>query len=93
MTLATVSADGMPSARTVLLKGLGPGFRFFTNLESRKARELAANGQAALVFLWKEIQRQVCVRGTVVTLPREVSESYFKSRSLRRAWRSLIGPG
>ena len=80
MTLATVSADGMPSARTVLLKGLGPGFRFYTNFESRKGRELEGNGKAALVFLWKEIERQVCVRGTVAKLPREVSESYFKGR-------------
>mgnify|MGYP001221748724 CR=1 FL=1 len=80
MTLATVSAEGMPSARTVLLKGLGAGFQFYTNFKSRKGKELAANGKAALVFLWKEIERQVCVRGKVSRLSHDVVEAYFQSR-------------
>jgi pyridoxamine 5'-phosphate oxidase len=81
MTLATVSADGQPSARTVLLKGMDSrGFSFFTNYGSRKGRELQGNAKAALVFFWRECERQVCVRGTVTKLGREESEVYFKSR-------------
>ncbi|TLD70924.1 pyridoxamine 5'-phosphate oxidase [Phragmitibacter flavus] len=81
MTLATVSAEGQPSARTVLLKGLdGRGFSFFTNYGSRKGRELEGNAKAGLVFFWKECERQVCVRGVVTKLGREESEVYFKSR-------------
>ncbi|CAN5680638.1 pyridoxamine 5'-phosphate oxidase [soil metagenome] len=81
MTLATVSADGQPSARTVLLKGFDEaGFSFFTNYHSRKARELESNARAALVFLWKERERQVCVRGTVKRVSREESDVYFQSR-------------
>lgn len=81
MTLATVSADGQPSARTVLLKGLDErGFSFFTNYQSRKGRELTGNPKASLVFFWKERERQVCARGAVTVLGREESEVYFKSR-------------
>jgi pyridoxamine 5'-phosphate oxidase len=81
MTLATVGADGGPSARTVLLKGLGMnGFHFFTNYESRKGRELAANARAAAVFLWADRHRQVTIRGVVSKLPREEAESYFAAR-------------
>lgn len=81
MTLATVSADGQPSARTVLLKGFDDaGYSFFTNYESRKARELAVNPRASLVFLWKERERQVCVRGSVNRTSREESDAYFQSR-------------
>lgn len=81
MTLATVDAEGQPSARTVLLKGLDErGFSFFTNHASRKGRELAANPKAALVFFWKECERQVCVRGAVSRLGREESAEYFQSR-------------
>jgi pyridoxamine 5'-phosphate oxidase len=84
MTLATVDAQGRPSARTVLLKSAdADGFRFFTNTESRKADELAANPHAALVFHWPlEPRRQVTVAGTVRPLPREESEAYFRSRPL-----------
>jgi pyridoxamine 5'-phosphate oxidase len=84
MTLATADADGRPSARTVLLKSVAPdGFRFFTNTESRKARELAANPSAALVFHWQlEPRRQVTVAGTVAPLRRAESEAYFRSRPL-----------
>lgn len=81
MTLATAATDGQPSARTVLLKGFDEaGFSFFTNYESRKARELASNPKASLVFLWKERERQVCVRGTVIQTSREESDAYFQSR-------------
>ena len=66
MTLATADAQGVPSARTVLLKGHDErGFMFFTNHESRKGSELAVNPNAALVFYWNPLDRQVCVRGTV----------------------------
>jgi pyridoxamine 5'-phosphate oxidase len=84
MTLATADAEGRPSARTVLLKGVSPdGFRFFTNTESRKADELAANPAAALVFHWPlEPRRQVTVAGAVEPLPREEAEAYFRTRPL-----------
>jgi pyridoxamine 5'-phosphate oxidase len=84
MTLATAGADGVPSARTVLLKvAEEDGFRFFTNTESRKARELAENPRAALVFHWpQEPRRQVTVAGRVEPLPREESEAYFRTRPL-----------
>jgi pyridoxamine 5'-phosphate oxidase len=90
MTLATVDKGGRPSARTVLLKGLDKsGFSFFTNYESRKARELSENPHAALVFYWMPLARQVCIRGIVSKLSREESEEYFNSRPLgsqRAAW-------
>jgi pyridoxamine 5'-phosphate oxidase len=81
MVLATVDAGGRPSARTVLLKGVGPeGFTFFTNYESRKGQELANNPQAALVFYWSQSERQVCVSGTVTKLTEQESAAYFHSR-------------
>lgn len=81
MTLATASADGTPSARTVLLKGYDErGFVFFTNYESRKGTELAANPRAALVFPWIQIQRQVLVVGDVRRVSRADSAAYFASR-------------
>ena len=84
MTLATADGDGRPSALTVLLKGVdADGFCFFTNTESRKARELAENPEAALVFHWPlEPRRQVTVTGTVEPLTREEAEAYFRSRPL-----------
>jgi pyridoxamine 5'-phosphate oxidase len=81
MTLATVDEDGVPDARMVLLKGFGPdGFRFFTNYESAKGVELAASPHAALVIYWRELDRQVRVRGAVERLPAEDSDAYFASR-------------
>jgi len=81
MMLSTVDAQGRPSARIVLLKGVDErGFIFFTNYESRKGRELAANPQAALVFYWADMERQVCVAGVVKKISREESEAYFHSR-------------
>lgn len=92
MTLATAAADGVPSARTVLLKGYDQqGFLFFTNHESRKGKELAANPNAALVFYWNPLDRQVCVRGSVRQLSKEESESYWVTRprgSRLGAWAS-----
>ena len=81
MTLATVSASGEPSARTVLLKGLDDlGFVFFTNYESAKARDLEANPRACLLFFWGELERQVRINGAVARISREESSVYFRSR-------------
>jgi len=81
MTLATVDKNGKPSTRTVLLKTVDErGFIFFTNYDSRKGRELAYNPHAALTFFWSDLERQVCVAGTVTKLPVAESENYFKSR-------------
>ena len=92
MTLATATPDGRPSARMVLLKGLDErGFSFYTDYESRKGRELAANPHAALVFYWPELHRQVRVTGTVARVSREESEAYFRGRPLASrlsAWAS-----
>lgn len=92
MTLATADQYGQPSARAVLLKSYGPeGFVFFTNYKSRKGRELADNPQAALLFYWGELQRQVRLEGRVYKLDRQASEAYFSSRpreSRLAAWSS-----
>lgn len=92
MTLATAAPDARPSARVVLLKGIDArGFAFFTNYESRKARELDANPHAALVLLWIPLQRQVRVAGRVERLSVEESDAYFATRprgSQLGAWAS-----
>ena len=92
MTLATATPDGRPSARAVLLKGIDArGFAFFTNYESRKARELDANPHAALVLLWIPLERQVRVTGRVERLSAEESDAYFATRprgSQLGAWAS-----
>jgi pyridoxamine 5'-phosphate oxidase len=81
MTLATATPDGRPSARLVLLRGISErGFVFFTNYESRKARELDANPHAALVFFWRELERQVRIEGIVERTSAEESDRYFQSR-------------
>lgn len=81
MILATVNKEGKPSARTVLLKGLEYGkFVFYTNYTSRKSKELSANPHASLVFLWKELERQVRVEGVVERIPEEASVQYYQSR-------------
>jgi pyridoxamine 5'-phosphate oxidase len=81
VTLATASAAGEPSARTVLLKGIDHGgFVFFTNLESRKGREIAENPFAALVFYWPLQGRQVCVRGSIKSISDQESDEYFATR-------------
>lgn len=92
MVLSTADADGQPSSRHVLLKGVGPdGFAFFTNYGSRKSRELAANPRASLCFPWFCIGRQVVVTGLVTKVMRQESEEYFASRpraSQLGAWAS-----
>ena len=82
MALATSTPDGRPSVRMVLLKGHGPdGFVFYTNLDSRKGAELAANGHAALLFHWKSLRRQVRIEGLIVAVPDQVADAYFATRS------------
>jgi pyridoxamine 5'-phosphate oxidase len=81
MTLATSDAHGQPSARTVLLKGYDDeGFCFFTNYGSRKGRDLEANPKAALVFHWRELERQILVRGAVSRTSERESMAYFSTR-------------
>lgn len=81
MTLATLGQDGGPSARTVLLKGFDEqGFHFFTNYDSRKGHEIAADARASAVFLWTQRHHQVSIRGTISKLPRSEAESYFAAR-------------
>lgn len=95
MTLATATADGRPSARTVLLKEVDEnGFVFYTNYESRKGRELIENPRAALVFYWEELERQVRVEGIAEKVSQEQSEEYFRTRpkgSRLGAWASRQG--
>jgi pyridoxamine 5'-phosphate oxidase len=92
MTLATVDPDGAPDGRMVLLKGHGPdGFRFFTNYESAKAAQIAADPRAALVVYWREQDRQVRVRGALERLSAADSDAYFATRlreSRLGAWAS-----
>jgi pyridoxamine 5'-phosphate oxidase len=84
MTLATVDAEGRPQARIVLLKGFDArGFTFFTNYDSAKGRELAANPHATLVFFWDRLERSVRITGSVARTTRAESQDYFKSRPYR----------
>jgi pyridoxamine 5'-phosphate oxidase len=93
MTIATVDADGAPNARMVLLKGVGPeGFRFFTNYESAKGEELAANPRAAVVIYWRDLDRQVRIRGEVQRLTAEASDAYFASRPRDSQIAAAISP-
>jgi pyridoxamine 5'-phosphate oxidase len=81
MTLATVDSDGRPNARMVLLKGADRhGFVFYTNVSSQKGRELDARPEAALVFYWKSLNRQVRVRGPVQPVDSNEADAYFASR-------------
>ena len=81
MTVSTAGKDGVVTSRTLLLKGLVDGkLQFFTNYRSQKARDLDENPHAAITIHWKELERQICVRGTVTKTTREVSENYFKVR-------------
>ena len=92
MTLATATKTGMPSARIVLLKGVDSrGFVFYTNYESRKGTELLENPQAAIVFLWKALERQVRIEGRVEKVSDAETEAYFHSRPVASqlgAWSS-----
>lgn len=81
MTLATVNNEGRPSARIVLLKGFDEkGFVFFTNYQSKKGKELEDNPHAALVFFWKELERQVRIEGGIEKVSEEDSDAYYQSR-------------
>jgi len=92
MTLATVDEAGRPNARIVVLRGVDErGFTFYSGGESRKGKELAATPQAALVFHWNRLERQVRVRGPIHDVPREEAEAYFAKRpraSCIAAWAS-----
>jgi len=93
MALATVSADGKPSVRLVLLKGSDDdGFVFFTNYRSRKAREMEGNPNVSLVFYWKELERQVRIEGAVHQVTAAESEAYFHSRPLESRINAVISP-
>lgn len=82
MALATTTPDGHPSLRMVLLKGHGPdGFVFYTNLDSRKGGELAANPHVALLFHWKSLRRQIRIEGAVTPVDDSVADAYFATRS------------
>ena len=95
MALATASAEGAPAVRFLLLKGIDDdGVRFYTNYESRKGRELAANPRAALAMYWNPLARQVRMEGPVERLPDEDSDAYFASRAVGSrlgAWASPQG--
>lgn len=92
MTLATVNADGQPSMRVVLLKGVtDKGFVFYTNYQSHKGRDLAENPRAALLFFWPELERQIRIEGTTQRVSAEESDAYFASRPFESqvgAWAS-----
>lgn len=92
MTVVTATPDGKPSARTILLKGVDPrGFVFYTNKESRKAGELAANPQVFLLFYWKSLGRQIRIEGKVESVTDAEADAYYASRpriSRLGAWAS-----
>jgi pyridoxamine 5'-phosphate oxidase len=100
MTLATADKKGIPSSRIVLLKGVDArGFIFFTNYGSRKGQELSENPNAALTVYWADLERQVCIAGSVIKLSQEESNAYFQTRprgSRLGAWasrQSYVVPG
>lgn len=83
MSLATVNNSGQPTVRTVLLKAVDErGFIFCTNYDSRKGRDLADNSRSALLFFWKELERQVCIGGLTRKVPESESDLYFKARPI-----------
>jgi pyridoxamine 5'-phosphate oxidase len=93
MTLATASCDGLPSARIVLLKDFNAkGFVFFTNYLSYKGTHLQENPRAALVFFWKELERQVRITGIVAKLPDAASVEYFHSRPIASQIGAAVSP-
>ena len=93
MSLATASASGAPAVRTVLLKAFdASGFVFFTNYESRKARELAENPRASLLFPWIGLERQVIVTGRVEKISREATRDYFRTRPYGNRLGALASP-
>ncbi len=88
MVVSTVSKDNKPSSRTVLLKGIDNGeFIFYTNYQSRKGQQIEHNPNVAALFYWAELERQVCIEGTVRKTSPEESDAYFQTRP----WKSRIG--
>ncbi len=82
MTIATADASGQPAARMVLLKGYDrDGFIFYTNQESRKAADIAANPKAAILFHWKSVRRQIRIEGNLSTVSDQIADAYFETRS------------
>jgi pyridoxamine 5'-phosphate oxidase len=93
MTLATASADGVPSARIVLLKGFSKeGFVFFTNYNSYKGQQLLENPRACLVFFWKELERQIRITGIVSKVSERESEDYFNTRPEGSRIGAIVSP-
>ena len=93
MSLATVGANGRPSSRIVLLKEVDArGLMFYTNYESRKGRELAANPHAALLFYWVELEREVRIEGRVERLEAAAADAYFNSRPLLSRIAAIVSP-
>ncbi len=93
MTLATASADGVPSARIVLLKGYSEeGFMFFTNYDSYKGKQLLENPKACLVFFWKELERQIRITGLVEKVGENESDDYFHARPIASQLGASISP-
>jgi pyridoxamine 5'-phosphate oxidase len=93
MTLATATRTGLPSARTVLLKGFDArGFVFYTHYRSRKGRELEENSRAMLLFRWAELERQIGIEGAVVRVSSAESDEYFRSRPLGSRLSATISP-
>lgn len=93
MVLSTVSTEGQPSARAVLLKSFDhAGFVFFTNYESQKGRDLAANPKASLLFYWGELERQIRIEGVISKTTREVRETYFSKRPRNSQLGALCSP-
>src|SRR5215213_7223919 len=93
MTLATASADGVPSARMVLLKGLDErGFIFYTNYNSLKGEQIAENPRACLIFFWKELERQVRIMGVVEKISPAESDEYFNSRPEGSRISAMVSP-
>lgn len=93
MSLATTSADGRPASRIVLLKGVDHGgFVFYTNYKSRKGREIDANANAALLFAWLPLERQVRIEGTLTRVSARESDDYFASRPLGSRHAAIASP-
>ncbi len=93
MTLATATKSGIPSARIVLLKHYGEaGFYWYTGYDSRKGAELAENPNAALLFYWRELERQIRIEGTVKKLTAEQSTEYFNSRPDGSKYSAVVSP-
>lgn len=93
MTLATSTPEGRPSARIVLLKSFDTeGFIFFTNYESRKGKEMAANPQVSLLFFWQELERQVRIDGTVSRTSAAISDEYYNSRPMGSRVGAIASP-